>query len=172
MYARSKLFKTLIAVALVFFLDLSTKQLVMRNLAMGEVIDITPFLNLVYVMNSGAAFGIFSGAGGGQGIKMALLSAIAMLPLIFLYRFDLKEKRRDFHSIGIILGGALGNIYDRLRYNAVVDFLDLHLQQRHWPAFNVADMAVIIGLGLFVLSLAIKPKIQSKASIKQRAKKN
>ncbi|MDR2340480.1 MAG: signal peptidase II [Deltaproteobacteria bacterium] len=159
--AHCKLFYALTFAGLALFLDILTKQLILRNLVMNEAREVTGFLNMVLVMNSGAAFSLFSGQGAGQGVKMALLSVVAMIPIVILYRMSPHNQRLQPAALGAILGGAVGNIHDRLRYNAVVDFLDFHIGTRHWPAFNVADVAVVAGLALFTLSLALglrKPK--------------
>lgn len=129
-------------------LDLATKQLVLREFTLLEVRPVTGFFNLVLVENQGAAFSLFSGEGSYQGLKMALLAVLAMIPLIY---FFLDAKRSSvLAALGLILGGALGNIHDRLRYNAVVDFLDFHYLDHHWPAFNVADTAIVVGVGLLL----------------------
>ncbi|MDR2405927.1 MAG: signal peptidase II [Deltaproteobacteria bacterium] len=158
MSSKHKFIYTLSFAVLVFVLDILTKELILRSLEVGEVREVTGFFNLVLVLNTGAAFSLFSGEGENQGVKMALLSALAMVPLIFLYRLTDPKERLQLASLGIIFGGAMGNVHDRLRHSAVVDFLDFHLYDSHWPAFNVADIAVVAGLFLFVLSIVLKPK--------------
>jgi signal peptidase II len=129
-------------------LDLGTKQLALRELELLEVRPVTSFFNLVLVENQGAAFSLLSGRGSYQGLKMALLASLALAPLLYF----LLDARRpsSFFALGLILGGALGNIHDRLRYNAVVDFLDFHFQGHHWPAFNLADAAIVVGVGILL----------------------
>jgi signal peptidase II len=127
-------------------LDLLTKQLILKKFFLFEVLPVTGFFNLVLVENQGAAFSLLSGQGTYQGLKMALLALAAMVPLIYFF----VEAKRSIvlTALGLILGGALGNIHDRLRYNAVVDFLDFHYLDHHWPAFNMADTAIVVGVGL------------------------
>jgi signal peptidase II len=130
--------------ALTLALDLAAKWLALREIGLSEVRPVTGFLNLVLVENQGAAFSLLSGEGEWQGLKMALLAAAAMVPLG--YFFADAKRLSAVSALGLILGGALGNIHDRLRRGGVVDFLDFHLQGRHWPAFNLADAAIVAGV--------------------------
>jgi signal peptidase II len=155
---KRKLPWTLSFCLLALILDLASKRLAVSLVGLGGSIEVGAFFNLVLVMNSGAAFSLLSGAGEGQGLKMAALALAAMIPLGILYRMALPEDKLELASLGLIFGGALGNIHDRIRFDAVVDFLDLHIGDRHWPAFNVADIAVVLGLLLFVLSLILKAR--------------
>lgn len=144
---------------LTLVLDLGSKALAGHFLNPMEPLEVIPgFFNLILTYNTGAAFSLFSSdVGGSQGLKMAALSTVSLLPFIYLF---IKAKAGDrllLTSIGLIWGGALGNIYDRLRWGAVVDFLDFYLGDTHWPAFNVADMAICVGAGILVLSI-IKEK--------------
>jgi signal peptidase II len=134
--------------ALALALDLGAKWLVLRELDFMEVRPVTGFFNLVLVENQGAAFSLLSGHGAYQGLKMALLAIVAMVPLVYF----LREATRNsvLASLGLIFGGALGNIHDRLRYDAVVDFLDFHFRESHWPAFNLADVAIVLGVAILL----------------------
>jgi signal peptidase II len=129
-------------------LDLATKAIVLREFDLLEVRPVTWFFNLVLVENQGAAFSLLSGQGAYQGLKMALLAVLAMVPLAYFF-VDAKCKA-SLLGLGLILGGALGNIHDRLRYNAVVDFLDFHFRDSHWPAFNLADVSIVVGVGVLI----------------------
>lgn len=143
----------LLAVLLVM-LDQASKWLVMSNLAPHESIMVTGFFNLVHVYNYGAAFGflndpdsswqrwLFTGA--------TLLAAVTIL--VVAKHADKREKAL-FIALGCILGGAFGNLVDRLRLGAVMDFLDLHYAGWHWPAFNVADIAICAGAALMALCI-------------------
>lgn len=153
MFSRPKLAWTLPAALCAFLLDIGSKWLALRHMELGEVREVGPFFSLVLVMNSGAAFSLFSGSGGGQGLKMAALSAAALIPVAFLWHLAQPGERLRLVSLGAIFGGAFGNIADRARFGAVVDFLDFHAGSRHWPAFNLADAFVVLGLALFFLSL-------------------
>ncbi|MDR1394829.1 MAG: signal peptidase II [Deltaproteobacteria bacterium] len=145
---RRRLLLTLPWAVLTLGADWLTKQAVLSSFELFEVRPVTSFFNLVLVENQGAAFSLLSGEGSYQGLKMALLALLAMVPLV--YFFYEAKLRRALAALGLILGGGLGNIHDRLSYNAVVDFLDFHLQDRHWPAFNVADAAIVAGVGLLL----------------------
>jgi signal peptidase II len=116
---------------------------------------VTGFLNLVLVANPGAAFSLLSSDGPGQGLRMTALALAALLPLLWFYRQAAASDRGLLSGLGLVLGGAAGNVHDRLRYGAVVDFIDLHLNGAHWPAFNVADAAVCLGAGLLALSVLL-----------------
>ena len=132
----------LIAFLFIFTLicDQITKIFVINRLNLGEKIDILPFFNFVRVHNKGVSFGLLSGMV--QPLILCLLSGI----IVYFLVIYAKENVRYRVPISLILGGALGNIIDRIRYGSVVDFLDFHLVGYHWPAFNVADSAITLGM--------------------------
>lgn len=139
-------------------LDLSTKYLARHHISPWEPLEVIPGLfNLILVYNPGAAFSILAcrdgDCGGGQGLMMAALAAVALLPFIYFYAKARPGDKLLLASLGLIWGGALGNIHDRLHWGMVVDFLDLYIGDRHWPAFNVADIAICVGAGLLALSI-------------------
>ena len=142
---------------LVLALDLSTKALALAKLNPWKPLTVIPgFFDLILTYNTGAAFSIFAAddpVPERQGLKMAVFSAVSLLPFIYFYVKAAYKDRLLLTSLGLIWGGALGNIHDRLRWNAVVDFIDLYLGDKHWPAFNVADMAICLGAGLLALSI-------------------
>ncbi|AGA31882.1 Lipoprotein signal peptidase [Thioalkalivibrio nitratireducens DSM 14787] len=131
--------------ATVFVLDQITKFWAERVLTLYAPIEVTGFFNLTLVYNPGAAFSFLSAAGGWQ---RWLLSGIALgvgvLIVVWLRRLP-RQAWLMMASLGLILGGALGNLVDRLRLGMVVDFLDFHYAGLHWPAFNVADAAITVG---------------------------
>lgn len=152
---------------LVIVFDLGSKALVRAHFHPCEPvfslcgpIPVTCFFNLVFTYNTGAAFSIFSGDGGaGQGLKMALIALVSLLPFMYFYVKAASSDRVLLTGLGLIWGGALGNVHDRLRWGKVVDFLDFHAAGYHWPAFNVADIAICVGAGLLALSVwREKPK--------------
>ena len=114
----------------------------------GEAMELTPFFNLVMVWNRGVSFGLGGAAGLGPWPFVALSGAITVALLVWLWR---AETRLLGLAIGAVVGGAIGNMIDRIRYGAVADFFDLHLAGYHWPAFNVADGAIVVGVGVIVL---------------------
>ena len=105
--------------------------------------EITPFFNIVLAWNPGISFGMFGDAGEhGDTVLIVLTLAIAVGLAVWLMR---AETRLSALALGLIIGGAIGNVIDRFRFGAVTDFLDLHVLGYHWPAFNVADSAIVIG---------------------------
>ncbi len=139
----------------ILLLDQWTKSMVVQKLPLYQRVEvIRGFFSLTHVRNTGGAFGIFGGEKGGVGsILFVVVSLIAIGAIVFLYA-KIKENEKTLAlSFSLILSGAVGNLIDRLRYGEVVDFLDFHLSTYHWPAFNVADSAICIGIGLMALEL-------------------
>jgi signal peptidase II len=136
-------------------LDLGTKALARNFLNAWEPLPvINDFFHLVLAYNTGAAFSLLAGEGGpGQSLKMTALAALALLPFLFFFIQAPPGGRSRLAALGLICGGALGNIHDRLRWGAVVDFLDFQWRGLHWPAFNCADLAICLGAGLLGLSV-------------------
>jgi signal peptidase II len=114
-----------------------------------QVVVLAPFFNLVLVWNRGVSFGMFSNESPMNAVLLTLVAAAIVGGLLVW----LKRTRDGFlaTAIGLVIGGAIGNVVDRLRFGAVVDFLDVHAAGWHWPAFNVADSAICVGVGLMVI---------------------
>ena len=130
--------------------DQLSKWLVLARFVPGERMELTGFFNLVLVFNKGAAFSFLADAAGWQTpVLVAFALGAAVLVSVLLVR----SPGRGLFCAGLalILGGALGNVIDRLRFGHVVDFLDLHAGGWHWPAFNVADSAITVGAVLLIL---------------------
>jgi lipoprotein signal peptidase len=160
---RPKWLRPLIWVMLTLALDLGSKALAQVYIDPWAPIEVIPgFFNLVLVYNTGGAFSLLAGDGATQGLKMAALAAVALLPFIYFYVKALPGDRGLLTSLGLVWGGALGNIHDRLRLNKVVDFFDFYWVDYHWPAFNVADIAICLGAGLLALSI-LREKPPAKA---------
>lgn len=141
---------------IVLFLDQFTKQAVRGSFVYGEsrpVID--GFFNLVYVRNDGAAWNILSG----QSILLILIS-FAVLILLYIYRSSfLQEKNSHRILLGLMIGGIAGNLIDRIRFGWVTDFLDFQFGTYHYPSFNVADSAICIAVGCYIIgNLLSRPK--------------
>jgi len=134
---------------LVIVLDQLTKLWVLATLKLGERIEVTSFFNLVLVFNPGAAFSFLSDAGGWQRWFFVVLAIAVSGWLTFLIRRHAAERLLPL-AAALILGGALGNVIDRIRFGAVADFLDVHAAGWHWPAFNIADSAISVGVALLV----------------------
>jgi len=113
-----------------------------------EAIRLLPFFNLVMVWNTGVSFGMLGGAELGPWPFVALSALITAGLLVWLWRL---EGRLLAAAVGAVIGGAVGNMVDRVVYGAVADFFDFHLMGYHWPAFNVADAAIVVGVALIIL---------------------
>jgi signal peptidase II len=133
----------------VVLLDQASKAWVLASFRYLESVVVTPFFNLVLVYNSGAAFSFLAGAGGWQKWFFVILALGISAWLLSLLRHHAGERLLPL-ALSLILGGAIGNVIDRLRFDAVVDFLDFHLAGYHWPAFNVADSAITVGVVLML----------------------
>lgn len=135
--------------AVVLLADQATKWLVLQTMPLGEVIPITGFFNLVHVRNPGAAFSFLADAGGWQRWLFALFALGVSALLIFMMR-RAPEQRLFCFAAALVIGGAIGNLIDRLVFGEVIDFLDFHWQGWHWPAFNIADSGITVGAFLII----------------------
>lgn len=143
------MFVGLIAALLVIILDQATKAVVFGFLAeKGQAVEVTSFFNLVSAWNTGVSFSMFDDLGG---TGVYILSAFSLIVVGFLL-YWMKNEQTLFMklALGFVIGGALGNVIDRLRLGAVFDFLDVHLGVHHWPAFNVADSFICIGAVMII----------------------
>jgi signal peptidase II len=145
-----------IAVSLVvLILDQWTKGLVTRAFEVHQSRPvISGFFDLTYVQNSGAAFGLFASVD--SSLKAIILNSVAILVFLIVSGYALRTSHRSVRlqlGFALILGGAVGNLMDRVRFSYVVDFLDFSISGHHWPAFNVADAAICIGVGLLFLDM-------------------
>jgi len=138
--------------AAVVVLDQLTKWLIVASFSRGEVLPITGWFNLLLTYNEGAAFSFLAGAGGWQRWALSGL-AIVLSAVLVVWIARAASRWVEALPLALILGGALGNVIDRLRLGAVVDFLDLHYGGYHWPAFNVADMAISAGAIIILAAL-------------------
>lgn len=146
-------------VAFVVIADQLTKAIVAATLSPYEILEVIPgVLNLVYWHNPGAAFGILSTSGSTGTILLTAISVIALFVIGLLVKTALREgDRLTTFSLSLIGGGAIGNLIDRLRLGEVIDFLDFYTGQYHWPAFNVADCAITIGVFLTLAGFILRP---------------
>jgi signal peptidase II len=135
---------------IVVLLDQVSKITMSRLLVFGQSEMITPYFNLVMVYNQGAAFSFLANSGGWQRWFFSGLALVVSLVLIWMLHKNASQ-RLFCWALTLILGGAVGNLIDRLLYGHVIDFLDFHIGTLHWPAFNVADSAITVGAALFVL---------------------
>lgn len=135
--------------AAVIVLDLATKAWVSRAFAPGDVVTVTPFFDLVLMHNAGAAFSFLAGAGGWQRWFFTAVAVVISIGLVYMLRKPHRDRVVPL-ALALVLGGALGNLYDRLMLGHVVDFLSFHAGRYAWPAFNVADSAITVGVALLV----------------------
>ncbi len=140
-------------VSAILLLDQATKLLVAGRLSPGQSIEILPgFMHLTLVRNTGMAFGLFSDIEApSKSVLMTLLSIVALALVVYYARSSLRGRWLTHAGVTFILGGALGNIADRVRLGYVIDFVDVFYRGAHWPAFNVADSCICIGVGLLLL---------------------
>lgn len=143
--------------ALVIVLDQLTKLMVVDAFAYGEGLIITSFFNLVHVLNHGAAFSFLAGAGGWQRWFFTILAAVISVWLIVMIRRHQSERLQPL-AFALILGGAIGNVIDRVRIGAVIDYLDFHAAGVHFPAFNLADSAITLGVILMLLQQLLEAR--------------
>lgn len=149
--------------ALVIGLDQWSKLAVLAHFAEYESLPITDFFNLVLVYNPGAAFSFLADHAGWQRwffVILAVLICSWLLRLIWQHRAEILQPA----AFSLVVGGALGNVIDRLAYGKVVDFLDFHLAGSHWPAFNLADSAIFLGVGLMLLAQIRESRATPKTS--------
>ena len=136
--------------AVVIAIDVYTKHFIQQAFQYGEHVQITSFFDLVRYHNEGAAFSFLANQGGWQHFFFTAIAVVASAVMIYLLRKHAEQKLFCF-AIALVLGGALGNLYDRLTLGYVVDFLFFHYQSYYWPAFNVADSAITVGVVLLCL---------------------
>lgn len=157
MHARYRLLGGYALLALL--LDQLTKFWVLTAIPEHKSITVIPgLLDLVNIRNRGAAFGFLNSPDIDWQFWLFLPATLAAVVVIILLVRTAQEQPWLFRALGLVMGGALGNLVDRIRFRAVVDFLDIYVGDWHWPAFNVADMAICIGAGLACLLLWKSPR--------------
>ncbi len=139
-----------LSVAVIVF-DQASKLWVVGHFELYESLNLLPSLNLTYVRNTGAAFSFLSSAGGWQRWFFVAIALVATLVLsIWLARLKTSERWMAV-TLSLILGGAVGNLYDRITYAYVIDFIDVYYKTWHWPVFNVADCAISVGVVMMLV---------------------
>jgi signal peptidase II len=136
--------------ALVIIFDQLTKWLMSNWLDLYETVAVVPYFNLTLAHNYGAAFSFLASAGGWQRWFFTLLAVVVSLVLIIWMKRLKANARLEAISLALILGGAIGNVIDRLMHGYVIDFLDVYVGTYHWPAFNIADSAICVGAVLLI----------------------
>lgn len=139
---------TLVIIAI----DRITKILVLHHLPYAQPVSVYPFFNLFFVYNTGAAFSFLDKFGGWQNWLFSGIALVVSYLIIVKLWYTTTQKNIWFQTaLALILGGALGNLYDRIAYRHVVDFIDFYVNNWHWPAFNIADSAISVGAVMLIL---------------------
>jgi signal peptidase II len=147
----------LILAAIIIVADQFTKTLILGYYKLGDSTPVTSFFNIVRVHNTGAAFSFLANAGGWQRWFFTGIGAVATIFILWMLRSHHGQKLFAF-ALACILGGAIGNVIDRLLHGYVVDFLDFYVKGWHWPAFNIADSAIFIGAACLILDEILRVK--------------
>ena len=147
--------------------DLATKAAIVERLAYGQQIELLPSLNIVHVINQGAAFGLLATAGGWQRYLFIVVAVLASILIVWLIR---KPETGSAERVGLamILGGAVGNLVDRTARLGVVDWIDVYVGVHHWPAFNIADIGITLGAAVIVLHALFGGRAEAPVSDKTR----
>ena len=133
----------------VIVIDQITKYLIATYLSPFDSIEVFPFLHIVNVRNTGAAFGSFRNVGSSFFIVISVIAIIFVISLLI-------KRTYNYVGLSLVLGGAIGNLIDRVLYGKVVDFIDFSVGSFHWPAFNVADSSLTVGIAVILLTSAMK----------------
>lgn len=155
----------IIIAALVVLLDQMSKGLVAQRITLYDSIDVVPgFFRLTHVQNQGAAFGLFSDSNSEWKVAMLILFSVAALAVVsaLLWKNG-NAMNATAIALSLVFGGALGNLWDRVSSGRVIDFLDIYYGSHHWPAFNLADSAIVIGALLLLSEIFLAPQ-EEKAS--------
>jgi signal peptidase II len=142
----------------VLVLDLLTKMLVLAHLPLGAGIPVIPGLfDVTHVQNPGGAFGFLATLGPqARGVIFILVSVLAVAVILWFYMQTPVQQRWLAFGFALIFGGAIGNLVDRLRFGAVIDFIDVYIGDLHWPAFNIADSAITVGVAIFAFHVMFR----------------
>ena len=160
--------KWLTLAAAIVAADQLAKVAAVQYLAANQAVAVTSFFNLVLVYNAGAAFSFLSDAAGWQRLLFIAIAAVASVWIVYLLR-RYPHQRLFALALSLVLAGAIGNLIDRIRVGAVIDFLDFHALGYHWPAFNVADSAITCGAALLIWD-ALRPKQSENLDAKSQSR--
>ena len=149
---------TIVVSLSVIILDQCTKYLIIKSFALHQSLDlIEHYLTIVHIRNKGIAFGLLAEQGGGTRTIFLIITSLLAIAFIFYLLSSLKDRQTYATvTLALILGGAIGNLIDRIRWGEVVDFIYVHWYQYYWPAFNCADSAISIGLVLLIIGIFTK----------------
>lgn len=149
--------RLLVVAGVVFLLDVISKQIVLNTMPVGSGFPlINGFFDIVHVRNPGGAFGFLSGQSKAvREFFFLFVTALACGFIVWLYNSVPETHRILAAGLAMVLGGALGNLLDRVRFGNVVDFIDWHIHDLHWPAFNIADSFICIGVGILIIHILL-----------------
>lgn len=150
--------------------DLWSKYAVIGNMDLYESIQITGFFNLTYVHNYGAAFSFLHNAGGWQRWFFTVIAVVVCGIILWWLKQTPKQQRLLPIAFSFILGGAIGNVYDRIMHGYVIDFLDFYVSNWHWPAFNLADSAIFLGASLLIWDMLTTKKNETPSQVEPDSK--
>ena len=155
---RKKYIKLVLISSLIVIVDQLTKFIIVKHLVLGQTIQAIPgVFNITHVQNPGGAFGFLANLS--PGMRTLIFLFISSLAVGLIFYFYIKTPRSQAWlaaGFALIFGGAIGNLIDRVRFGVVIDFLDFYIHKYHWPAFNIADSAISVGIGIFVFHLVFK----------------
>ncbi len=151
-------YRWLIITLVVVILDQLTKQYIAQNFQLYERLEITPFFNLFYVQNFGAAFSFLSDQSGWQRWFLTSVSALISIGIVFWLTRLQSSQQLLIITLTLVLGGAIGNLIDRAMFGYVIDFIDWYVGERHFPAFNIADAAISMGAVLLIIDTFVNPE--------------
>jgi signal peptidase II len=154
----NKYIKLVVFAGIIVLLDQITKTLIMGYVPFNKTIPVIPsFFNITHIRNPGGAFGLMANLGPTlRSIIFLFISSLAVGLIFYFYKKTPANYPWLAAAFALIFGGAIGNLIDRVRFGSVIDFLDFYVGSLHWPAFNVADSAISIGIGIFVFHLLFK----------------
>ena len=147
----------------VMLLDQISKVFASANLVYGEPVTFTSFFNFTLLHNHGAAFSFLSEAGGWQRWFFAIIAIVVSTVLVVWIGRSAEKNKSESLALAFILGGAIGNLYDRIALGYVIDFIVVHFQDYHWPAFNLADSAITIGAFILIVEIFLTKEKKSNA---------
>ena len=152
---RNSIWKLALIAGCVIILDQVTKLIIIKTLPLYDEVAVIPgVFNIVHILNPGGAFGLLAGVDSSlRHLFFTVVSVLALGLVFYFYKSTPATYRFLSAAFALIFGGAIGNLIDRFRFGQVVDFLDFYVNTWHWPAFNVADSAITVGIGIFVFHL-------------------
>jgi signal peptidase II len=155
---KNKYIKLMVVGGIIILLDQFSKELILRYLPFNKSIAVIKgFFNITHILNPGGAFGLMANLSPIlRSIIFLFISSLAVGLIFYFYKKTPAQHSWLAVAFALILGGAIGNLIDRIRFGMVIDFLDFYVGNLHWPAFNIADSAISIGIGIFLYHLIFK----------------